>query len=200
MVDYSIGNEYTEERRMRPWSRAANLLGDEMHGVHARLILSQILLALLPYYTGSRLRAGILKFAGFDIGRGVMMFGTPTIVGGGNLYKRLKIGNYCKLSTRCFLDLAGQITMEERSCLGPDSMIITGTHDIGPNHSRLGPLNPMPVQIGKGVWIGARCTILPGVTIGEGAIIAAGAVVANDVPANTIAGGVPAKVIKELES
>lgn len=55
-----------------------------------------------------------------------------------------------------------------------------------------------PVTIGNDVWIGGNVTILPGVNIGDKAVIAAGAVVTKDVPANTVAGGVPAKVIKEL--
>ena len=57
-----------------------------------------------------------------------------------------------------------------------------------------------PVTIGNDVWIGANVTILPGVTIGNNVIIAAGAVVTKNIPDNVIAGGVPAKVIKELEN
>ena len=56
-----------------------------------------------------------------------------------------------------------------------------------------------PVKIGNDVWIGAHATILAGVTIGNGAVIAAGAVVTKDVPANTVVGGVPAKIIKNIE-
>ena len=56
------------------------------------------------------------------------------------------------------------------------------------------------LHIGKNVWIGSRSVILPGVTIGDGAIVAAGAVVTKDVPANTVVGGVPAKVIKEINA
>ena len=58
---------------------------------------------------------------------------------------------------------------------------------------------PKPVKIGKNVWIGAHATILPGVTIGDNAIIAAGAVVTKDVEKNAVAGGVPAKKIKDIE-
>ncbi|MBP7086410.1 MAG: transferase [Enterococcus sp.] len=57
----------------------------------------------------------------------------------------------------------------------------------------------MPISIGKNVWIGANATVLPGVRIGDGAIIAAGAVVSKDVEENTIVGGVPAKVMKTIE-
>jgi acetyltransferase-like isoleucine patch superfamily enzyme len=56
-----------------------------------------------------------------------------------------------------------------------------------------------PIHIGKKVWLGANVTILQGVTIGENAIVAAGAVVTKDVPANAIVGGVPAKVIKMID-
>ena len=55
-----------------------------------------------------------------------------------------------------------------------------------------------PIVVGKDVWIGAHATILKGVTIGDGAIIAAGAVVTRDVPPNTIAAGVPARVVKTI--
>jgi acetyltransferase-like isoleucine patch superfamily enzyme len=58
---------------------------------------------------------------------------------------------------------------------------------------------PKPIHIKRNVWIGAGATILPGVTIGENAIVAAGAVVSRDVPANTIVGGIPAKILKDLE-
>ena len=57
-----------------------------------------------------------------------------------------------------------------------------------------------PVTIGNDVWIGANCTILPGVNIGNNVVIAAGAVVTKDVPDNCVVGGVPAKVIKEIKN
>ena len=59
-------------------------------------------------------------------------------------------------------------------------------------------MNPAPIIIGNNVWIGASVTVVPGVTIGDNAIIAAGAVVTKDVEANTIVGGVPAKVIRSI--
>lgn len=58
----------------------------------------------------------------------------------------------------------------------------------------------MPVRIGNNVWVGANVTILPGVSIGDNAIIAAGAVVTKDVPANMLAAGIPAKVIRHINT
>jgi len=69
-------------------------------------------------------------------------------------------------------------------------------HCLDPAHRK--DVIPAPVHIGRDVWIGANAVILPGVTIGDGAVIAAGAVVTKDVPENTVAGGVPAKVIKSV--
>lgn len=77
-------------------------------------------------------------------------------------------------------------------------LILTTSHEIGPQGQRAAALEARPVCIGSGAWLGARCTILPGVTIGAGAIIAAGAVVSRDVPANTMVAGIPARVIKSL--
>ena len=58
---------------------------------------------------------------------------------------------------------------------------------------------PEPIHVGNKVWIGSHVTILPGVTIGDNSIVAAGAVVTHDVPENSIVGGVPAKVLKKID-
>ncbi|MFA5866119.1 MAG: acyltransferase [Phycisphaerae bacterium] len=90
--------------------------------------------------------------------------------------------------------------------IGNDCLIAPGCHITDVNHGiasgeliRKQPLNSNPVNIGNDVWIGAGCSILPGVTIGDGAAIGARAVVTKDIPANAIAVGVPAKVIKSRE-
>jgi maltose O-acetyltransferase len=81
--------------------------------------------------------------------------------------------------------------------MGPEVLIYTANHGMEPGvPMRLQPLHSAPVRIGNDVWIGARCILLPGVTIHDGAVVAAGAVVTRDVPANAIAGGVPARVLK----
>ena len=73
-------------------------------------------------------------------------------------------------------------------------------HPLSPKGRRVKMANSKPITIGNDVWIGGNCTILPGVTIGNNVIIAAGAVVTKDIPDNCVAAGVPAKVIKQLEN
>lgn len=83
--------------------------------------------------------------------------------------------------------------------IGPNTMICTVGHPMSPMGRRKHLGQAKPITIGDDVWIGGGCTILPGVTIGNNVIVAAGAVVTKDVPDNSLVGGVPAKVIKKLE-
>jgi len=158
----------------------------------------RILLSAFPSYTAYRIRPFLFRLIGFSIGESTVFFDSPQILGHPQIYTQLKVGNFCLVGPSCYFDLAGKINIEDHVSIGPQVTIITGTHEIGSSNHRLGPLVVKDVTIGAGTWIGARCTILPGVTIGKGVILAAGAVVAKDIPANTMAGGVPAKVIREL--
>ena len=96
----------------------------------------------------------------------------------------------------CKFQDQGGIYIGARSLVGHNCVIATLNHNMDP--VQRANLLPAPVRIGEDVWIGANCTILPGVTIGDGAVIAAGAVVTKNVEANTVVGGVPAKLIKHL--
>ena len=84
--------------------------------------------------------------------------------------------------------------------IGPGTCIITVNHPLSPKGRRNHLGIAKPVIIGNDVWIGANCTILPGVTIGNNVVIAAGSVVTKDVPDNCVVGGVPAKKIKDIEN
>ena len=81
--------------------------------------------------------------------------------------------------------------------IGHEVVLATLNHNMNPKCRA--NLIPKPIYIGKNVWIGAHATVLPGVTIGDGAVIAAGAVVTKDVPEMSVAGGVPASVLKTIE-
>ena len=89
----------------------------------------------------------------------------------------------------------GGITLEDGVMIGPEAALITANHDF--NDIRI--LQFKTITIKKNAWIGARAVILPGVTVGEGAVVASSAVVTKDVPARTIVGGCPAKIIKTLD-
>lgn len=83
--------------------------------------------------------------------------------------------------------------------IGPNTLITTVGHPLSPKRRRQYHAFAQPVRIGNDVWIGGNVTILPGVTIGNNVVVAAGAVVTKDVPDNTLVGGVPARKIKEIE-
>ncbi|MHA7100812.1 sugar O-acetyltransferase [Roseivirga pacifica] len=114
-----------------------------------------------------------------------------------NFGKHITIGENVFINHACtFLDMGG-ITIEDNVQIGPKVNLITENHPVNPaerKHLDLGA-----VVIAQNAWIGAGATILPGVTVGENSIVAAGAVVNRNVPANTIVGGVPAKFIKNIE-
>lgn len=95
------------------------------------------------------------------------------------------------------LDIA-KVTIGDHVMIGPNVDIYTVNHPLDKEGRRRYHATALPVTIGNDVWIGGKATILPGMTIGDNVVVAAGAVVTKDVPANTIVAGVPARVIKEL--
>lgn len=163
-----------------------------------RLFVMKLLMAPLPIYLGGRIRVFIMRLIGFNIGRGGIFMGTPLITGKGNVIGRLTIGEECYFNIGCHFELGGNIRVGDRVALGHDVLVLTSSHEIGPSSRRVGPMFSKAVHIHEGVWIGSRSTILPGVTIGAGSIVAAGSVVVNDVPPDTLVGGVPAKAIRTL--
>lgn len=113
-----------------------------------------------------------------------------------NYGKNTKIGQNVFINFDCvFLDLGG-ITIEDNVQIAPKVCLLTESHPLNPTERQ--SLISKPIQIKKNAWIGANATILQGVTIGENAIVAAGAVVSKDVPDNTVVAGIPAKIIKNI--
>lgn len=94
-----------------------------------------------------------------------------------------------------FLDIGG-ITIEDDVLIGPKVSLITEGHPLNPSERKA--LLVKPIVIKRNAWIGIGATILPGVTVGENAVVAAGAVVSKDVQANTVVAGIPAKFIKSI--
>ena len=110
--------------------------------------------------------------------------------------KNLVFGKRVFVNSGCKFQDQGGITIGDDVLIGQNVVIATLNHAMDPD-SR-GDMDPKPVHIGNKVWIGANATILPGVSIGEGAIVAAGAVVTKDVAPLTVVAGIPAKIIKRL--
>lgn len=114
-----------------------------------------------------------------------------------NFGKHIRIGKGVFINHACsFLDLGG-ITIEDDVQIGPRVNLVSENHPLDPSNRK--SLDLKPVLIKRNAWIGAGATILPGVTVGENAVVAAGAVVNRDVPANTVVAGVPAKVIRAID-
>ena len=97
-----------------------------------------------------------------------------------------------------FLDVA-PVEFGDRCLLGPGVHVYTPTHPIDPEERATGLERGRPVTVGDDVWIGGHAVITPGVSVGDGAVVAAGAVVTKDVPARTVVGGNPASVIREVD-
>jgi len=118
---------------------------------------------------------------------------TPFICDFGN---RVKFGKNVFINHSAILSASGGIEFEDGSMAAPGLRIATINHDMNARHTIY---TYGKVLIKKNAWLGMNVTICPGVTIGENAVVAAGAVVTKDVPDNAVVGGVPAKVIKYLD-
>lgn len=110
--------------------------------------------------------------------------------------KNITIGKNVFINSGCHFQDQGGIIIGDDSLIGHNVVLATINHDLEPEKNRKN--HYAPITIGKHVWIGSNATVLAGVTIGDWAVVAAGAVVTKDVPAYTVVGGVPAKVLKKV--
>lgn len=115
--------------------------------------------------------------------------------GPGHLY----VGKNTYCNSLCFFDLGNDITIKDNCCVAMQVSFVNSTHDIGDSEMRGGRGKSKPIVVEDGCWICSRVTILTGVTIGKGCVIAAGAVVTKDCLPNGLYAGVPAKRIKDLK-
>ena len=154
----------------------------------------------LPPYTAGWLRVGLLRAGGIEIGARSMVGGRIRVAGGPDPASRVRIGADCFINDGCRFDTSAPITIDDGAYLGHDVAVLTSTHELGPPDRRAGAFTSAPIHIGRGVWIGARAVLLPGVSIGDGAVVAAGAVVTHSVAANVVVGGVPARQVRTIGS
>lgn len=170
--------------------------GSELHNTFHKLSQSAIKVTMElnnKYHTPKEIRDLFSKLTGREVDETFGLFppfytecGINIIVG-----KNVFINACCKFQDQ------GGIKIGDGCLFGHNVTIATLNHEFNPE--KRANIIPKPVTIGKNVWVGSDSTILPGVEIGDGAIIAAGSVVTKDIPKNTIAAGNPAKITREIE-
>jgi acetyltransferase-like isoleucine patch superfamily enzyme len=180
--------------------RAAASLEREAHTGGVRLFLIRVIafwtnyvIAHLPFFALRHwwyrriLGISLAENAGIHLGCFVWFYGPRQVRRDG-----VRIGARSRINRDCCLDVRGGLVIGEDVSISPDVTILTAAHRVD---DPAFAVENRPVVIEDHVWVGLRATILPGVTVGRGAVIAAGAVVARDVPPFAVVGGVPAKQI-----
>ncbi|MFD2134657.1 acyltransferase [Novosphingobium resinovorum] len=109
----------------------------------------------------------------------------------------MRIGHNAFINRNVYFDLNSHVSIGDRVYVANHVRFITTNHEIG-DRNQQSPIRPAPIVVGDGAWIGANAIILPGVHIGNGSVVAAGAVVTRDVPENSLVAGVPARIVRTL--
>lgn len=145
------------------------------------------------YHTSDEVRTLLSRLFGYEVDQTLRVF-PPFYTDFG---KNIQIGKNIFINACCHFQDHGGVTIGDDCQIGHNVVFATLNHGLVPEDRKT--TYPAPIILGKNVWIGSNATILQGVTIGDNAIVAAGAVVTKDVPANTVVGGVPAKFIRDIE-
>jgi acetyltransferase-like isoleucine patch superfamily enzyme len=174
------GEEMTEEMHACSWQQSQKAQKQTME-LNTQYHSPEEIVRLMSELTGEEIDTSFRMFPPFytDFGRNI------------HIGKNVFINSCCQFQDQ------GGIFIGDDVLIGHRVVLATIDHDLNPydrqNHCA-------PIRIGNCVWIGAGAIVTKGVTIGDGAVIAAGAVVTKDVPKNTVAGGVPARILKEIQT
>lgn len=163
-----------------------------------RIYLVNLLMEILPSSGLQKFKAKLFRWAGVKVGNNVEFFQGVKIQGIGEV----EIGDDAFIGHEVLfmVNEGSKIVVEDEAIVGSRSIVITGFHPITPDGKRILSREgtSSTVVIGRGCSVSTNCTVLPGVTVGEMSIVAAGATVAKDVELYTLVGGCPAKYIKNL--
>ncbi|WP_300814742.1 DapH/DapD/GlmU-related protein [uncultured Bacteroides sp.] len=110
--------------------------------------------------------------------------------------KNITVGENVFINACCHFQDHGGVTLGDGCQIGHNVVFATLNHELAPERRHV--TLPAPIVLGRNVWVGSNATILSGVTIGDNAVVAAGAVVTKDVPSDAVVGGVPARFIKSI--
>jgi len=111
--------------------------------------------------------------------------------------RNITLGDDVRINTDVTIQAHGPVTIGDRTMVAAGCIIVTANHDLSKRGlEAFGNLEAGPVSIGSDCWLGAGAVVLPGVTIGDGAVVAAGSVVTRDLPAETICIGAPARPVR----
>lgn len=146
------------------------------------------------YHTQEEVRALLSRLFGHDVDSSLRVF-PPFYTDFG---KNIHIGKNVFINACCHFQDHGGVTLGDGCQIGHNVVFATLNHGMAPEDR--GTTYPAPIRLGKNVWVGSNATILQGVSIGDNSIVAAGAVVTHNVPKNVIVAGVPAKIIKTIDS
>lgn len=156
--------------------------------------LIQLLFSVLPDTRLYRFKAFLLRLRGFQIGDNVRVTSSVKIK-----LKHLSVRDNTFIGHETLITGGDALVQIGQNVdIAPRCVIIAGTHEIGDSTHRAGKGESLDITIGGGTWIGAHSTILGGVCIGRGCVIAAGSLVREDVDNNCLVAGVPAKVARRL--
>ena len=137
-------------------------------------------------------KRALMRSLGYSIGH------NTTIVGPIQVSGYIEVGNECWINRNFCVHGNGSVKIGNNCDIAPEVSVLTGGHVIGDHERRAGAGESYEINIGNGVWIGARSTILGNTSIGSGCVIAACACVTNDTSPDCLYGGVPAKLIRSL--
>nr|WP_194948420.1 DapH/DapD/GlmU-related protein [Actinomyces trachealis] len=174
----TISGNSAHHQAMHTASQEALRLTAELNGAYHS---PEDIVELLSALTGQQVPASFRMFPPFttDFGRNI------------------RFGERVFLNSGCRFQDQGGIDIGDDALIGHNAVITTLNHDLNP--ARRADMHPAPVRIGRGAWLGANVTVLPGVTIADGAVVGAGSVVTKDVAPNTVVVGTPARPVRDIE-
>lgn len=146
------------------------------------------------YHTPDEVRALLSRLFGYEVDPTLRVF-PPFYTDFG---RNIRIGKGVFINACCHFQDHGGVTLGDGCQIGHNVVFATLDHGLAPEERHT--TCPAPIVLGKNVWVGANATILRCVTIGDNAVVAAGAVVTKDIPADTVAGGVPARTIRKIRT